>query len=362
MGAPKPFMPLFQVQLTLGEDRKPRFSTEPKVVVFTVTEIFDQGLKSLQEISQIEQKLLPHLFKTNVKMFLKATVRPASRPEEPDPTNKKLLPDENAWVFEEYYDLREKILHCVEPMEKYLRTFDIYEKEYQLDPDAIIKTLDDPDNPPDISDLKKEVIFRQKEATRLSDEIPDNITVSMFKIDCKDIKDTLAQKHIQIAEAVTKLIANRAKANANEIISSFEQMNMKMETTPKDIEELSAIREYMAGVPKDIEKLQTEIDNCMNIYKILDEFQYTFKEEEDYDRKWKVFGSPVETYSKINKTNNQLEKEKEKFLQLMVGNQGEFQNTTKEIDTLVSSFNQYKDAANYEEVAVTARNIQTKLE
>lgn len=247
-------------------------------------------------------------------MFLKATIRPASRPEEPDPNNKKLLPDENAWVFEEFFDLREKILQCVEPMEKYLRTFDIYEKEYQLDPDAIIKNLDDPDNPPDISDLKKEVIFRNKEAKRLSDEIPDSITVSMFKIDCKEIKETLSHKHTYIAEAVTKLIANRAKANANEIISSFEQMNMKMETTPKDIEELSAIKEYMAGVPKDIEKLQAEINNCMNIYKILDEFQYTFKEEEDYDRKWKVFGSPVETYSKINKTNTQLEKEKEKFL------------------------------------------------
>jgi len=46
----------------------------------------------------------------------------------------------------------------------------------------------------------------------------------------------------------------------------------------------------------------------------------------------------------------------------MVGNQTEYQNTVKEIDTLVSGFNQYKDAANFEEVAVTARNIQTKLE
>ena len=163
-------------------------------------------------------------------------------------------------------------MQCVEPMEKYIRTFDIYEKEYQLDPDAIIKTLDDPENPPDVSDLRKEVIFRNKEAKRLTDEIPDHITVSMFKIDCKEIKETLSHKHTYIAEAVTKLIANRAKNTANEIIDNFEKMNMKMETTPKDIEELSAIKDYMAGVPKDIDKLKADIQNCMNVYEILDEF------------------------------------------------------------------------------------------
>ena len=40
-------------------------------------------------------------------MFLKATTRPDMKPDEPDPSDKKLLPDENAWIFEAYFKLRD---------------------------------------------------------------------------------------------------------------------------------------------------------------------------------------------------------------------------------------------------------------
>lgn len=85
------------------------YSTNPNDVVVTLMLIFDNGLKALQEISQPEQKLLPHLFKTNIKMFLKATVRPDFKPDEPDTNDKKALPDENAWVFDAYFKLRESL-------------------------------------------------------------------------------------------------------------------------------------------------------------------------------------------------------------------------------------------------------------
>jgi hypothetical protein len=92
--------PLFSIDLMLGEDNQPMYSTSPNDVVITLMLIFDNGLKALQEISQPEQKLLPHLFKTNIKMFLKATIRPDFKPDDPDPSDKKNLPDENSWVFD----------------------------------------------------------------------------------------------------------------------------------------------------------------------------------------------------------------------------------------------------------------------
>mmetsp|Transcript_9535 Transcript_9535/g.9122 ORF Transcript_9535/g.9122 Transcript_9535/m.9122 type:complete len:139 (-) Transcript_9535:3123-3539(-) len=85
----KPPIPLFSIDLQLGDNNQPQYSTSPAEVVSTIRMIFDNGLKSLQEISQPEQKLLPNLFKTNIKMFLKATVRPDFKPEEPDPNDKR---------------------------------------------------------------------------------------------------------------------------------------------------------------------------------------------------------------------------------------------------------------------------------
>lgn len=74
---------------------------------------------------------------------------------------------------------------------------------------------------------------------------------------------------------------------------------MKICSSPKDIEELTNIRDYMIAVPIEIEKLAADIKACMGVYEILNFFNYKFAEEENYDKKWKVFGAPKETVSKI---------------------------------------------------------------
>lgn len=202
-------------------------------------------------------------------MFLKSTVRPDLKPDEPDATDKMSLPDENAWVYEAYFKLRDSLEQAIQPLDKYIHTYDKYEKEYKLDPEAYIKKLDDDDNPPEIDFLKKDVLFHQGEADRLRNEIPDFIVVSIFKISCREIRSTLALKHEKIAQNEIELIAKQAKQRANELIESFDKMIMKIESQPKDIEELTSIKDYMAAVPNEIEKMNSDIKNCMSIYEIL---------------------------------------------------------------------------------------------
>jgi hypothetical protein len=94
--------------------------------VQSILTIFDSGIKSLQEINQVEQKLMPHLFKTNAKMHLKATVRPEFRPEEPDQDDLTQIPDENTWVFDEFSKLRDCIANIIEPLDQYIVTYNKY--------------------------------------------------------------------------------------------------------------------------------------------------------------------------------------------------------------------------------------------
>jgi hypothetical protein len=75
-------------------------------------------------------------------------------------------------------------------------------------------------------------------------------------------------------------------------MASFEKINMKIESHPKDIEELTALKDFMMGVPNEVEKLQKDIKDTLAIYATLDLFNYKFNDDEDYGRKWKVFGSP----------------------------------------------------------------------
>jgi len=60
---------------------------------------FDHGLSALLEIGQLEQKLLPHLFKSNQKLHLKVPVKPPWMPDVPDKNDKRALPDENTWIY-----------------------------------------------------------------------------------------------------------------------------------------------------------------------------------------------------------------------------------------------------------------------
>ena len=78
-------------------------------------------------------------------------------------------------------------------------------------------------------------------------------------------------------------------------------MNNKIESAPKDIEELTSIKDYMAAVPNEIEKSMGDLKACMQIYEILNSFNYKYHDDEDYDKKWKLYGSPKETIEKIDK-------------------------------------------------------------
>lgn len=135
-----------------------------------------------------------------------------------------------------------------------------------------------------------------------------------------------------------------------------------MESQPKDIEELSSIKDYMAGVPNEIAKLRNDIATGMKIYGILAGFQYKFADEEDYDRQWRLFGSPQETLSRIAKQGNFLDKEKDKFVNIMQQDQVEFDTKVAEIQGLVAKFDENVDMGAYEEVAKNARVLKQKLD
>ena len=195
LGAPKPKFPLFLIDLTLDENDQPAFSHSPSDVVHSILKTFDHGLSALQEISQLEQKLLPNLFKSNQKSYLKVPVKPSGLPEDIDKSNKKLLPDPNGWIWHAYAKLRNKIAECVEPLDNYIATYDKYKAEYALDPVEYIKKMDDEENPAEPEALRKDVMFHRKEAERLNDEIPDSIVVSMFTVKCDSIRKMLVAKH-----------------------------------------------------------------------------------------------------------------------------------------------------------------------
>jgi dynein heavy chain, axonemal len=116
--------PLFVVDLIVSPDSHiPRFTFPPDEIVKKVLGVFDGGVEKLGEIKQIETFLLGKtLFKGQHK-FVKAPQRPQQEPGPPDPT-KKVLPDENAWLWHDFKSLEAALEKAIKPLHDYLQTFD----------------------------------------------------------------------------------------------------------------------------------------------------------------------------------------------------------------------------------------------
>lgn len=68
----------------------------------------------------------------------------------------------------------------------------------------------------------------------------------------------------------------------------------------------------MLAVPSELEKTKKEIDKSMEIYAIMDKYNFKFSEEE-IKRKWLVFGGPKDVLNTIEKQKAIFSKEKNRF-------------------------------------------------
>ena len=166
--------PLFQLDLILkAKNLIPQYSNQPKDIVIKIKEVFEEGVKSLQEIPHIEPKLLKHLFKTQVTKTIKTPVIPPEKPKEPDRNNKKDLVDENKWLWEAFDTLIRNLERSIIPLEEYVKTYSTFEFENQLDPDKHVNDLDEGETPITPEELRLDIFKHKEKEQKLLERIPE---------------------------------------------------------------------------------------------------------------------------------------------------------------------------------------------
>lgn len=109
-------------------------------------------------------------------------------------------------------------------------------------------------------------------------------------------------------------------------------------------------------IPGTIEKLKQEINGCMDIYGILDEFNFEFTSS-DLDQKWYLYGSPQKVVQVIESQSQTLDKQKEQFVKAMEAEQEEFEETLDNLAITVGGFYAFDDLNRYEEIAVDVESV-----
>jgi len=70
-------------------------------------------------------------------------------------------------------------------------------------------------------------------------------------------------------------------------------MERKIRARPKSIKELTNMQEYLDNIPGDLEKIKLTIDECMDVFTMLEGFGYKFPVDE-LNKRWEVYGYPKE--------------------------------------------------------------------
>lgn len=81
-----------------------------------------------------------------------------------------------------------------------------------------------------------------------------------------------AAKYRDIVDKEIKLIAQKAKDTNYTLTARFGEIAEKVQKVPKTIDDMTDTKKYIAEVGIQIEKMKKEIDECMTMYNLLDEF------------------------------------------------------------------------------------------
>ena len=342
------------------EENTFQYSVQPEKFVEMTLEMFDRTLGDLSKIPDIEGKILQDADRRET--FLRTPIRPTEKPEDlPEGRERfRKVVDENKWLWDLYERLKICLENSILPLSQYISTFDQYREVLALDPEQLIKELEEEDPPRTEESLRDEIYkYRQREE-EIRKAIPKEIHVSCFLINNKDILELLAGKFATMQRNLIDLIAKRARNKTYILMSDFIQMESKIKSFPKGIEELTELSEYLSMLPGKLDKVKEDIDANMEIYTILEEFHYKFSIE-DLNRKWQVYAFPSEIAELIETRKLSLKKERARFYEQMIAHQAEFKENIDNLERTIQTFHQYQKLENHEEVASIATSINESL-
>lgn len=357
----EPF-PLFTVELSaVGKpEEMPIYSQDIKKVVDIALRLFDKGIEDNQQIMQVEPKIMQQFFKSIVKLNLRVPFRPQKKPSYITRDDKKELED-NAWLDEYYEKLKVELTRAIQPMEAYRALYNQYREEFMLNIEDEKKKLEDQENPMSAQDLKRYISKHKEMEKLLLSEIPKRVQVSVFLIECKEMRKKLAEKHSELVKEAKTTLKERAKVFTAGITEAFEAMKNKIKKQASSIEDLTNIRSFITSeVPSLVEKQKLDIEKMMEAYDILDEYNEKLQREE-LSNKWSAFRRPKELLEIIEEQKAVLAKREDGLYSAMQGSQVEFKEELSKMEDIVGNLKTYTDINQYEEVAKKTANYREKI-
>jgi dynein heavy chain len=258
--------------------------------------LFEKAVEELKTIPDLEPKILEGLNKAKkTETFILTPILPKKAPEVPDPTNvPRRYADENKWVWDLREELRCHLEKAVKPLSEFRRSFDKYKGVLGIRPEEFVREISSGENQANLEFIKGQILKWQREERRLKEQIPEEIQVGCFVINCKEVLRILLGKYQEINKKLIEMLARKLKESGSAILRSMQEIEKELYQPPQDIESLSQLKEFVdIELPERLEQLESQTETCVQIYEMLESQSYKLKQAE-LDNRWKLIGKPRE--------------------------------------------------------------------
>ena len=117
--------------------------------------------------------------------------------------------------------------------------------------------------------------------------IPANVVeLGLVAVDATAIRNQLTDKHDTIIQSLLSLLKKHIATNGRKLLSTFEGMAKRLQSFPRNIEELSTLQEYCTTAPSTIEEMAELTTNLYSDFDCLE--SYSFQAPVLFNQRWEI--------------------------------------------------------------------------
>eukprot|EP00435_Cladocopium_sp_Y103_P028929 s186_g7.t1 len=249
-------------------------------------------------------------------------------------------------------------------LDEYLSLFSEYEELLKLEPAAFVQTKVDAEIT--TGEAKQCILEQVEKESEVLDSIPESVVIGLFEVSCQEIRKSRAPgmaiewEPVKISELLLEMLLTRFRDGAQEIIDGYSGIFSQLRKTPKDIEEVASMREYIGTVPAEIMKLAPDTKRCLDTYGVLEEFGVQLTADDFYQR-WRVFGCPKSTFDLVAKVEDDIKELEAQFETAQQQEQADFYESIVDVAKTIENFSQYSEFEKLDEIYENVESVNERL-
>ena len=336
--------PIYLIDIIIegtGNNAKFKYSTDIGKFIEMPLICMKKPLKAMQKLTQVEKLVMVNIF-WSYEPFL-ATLHPS-----------------------EVVHLEEKLQKSMEknidPLRKYLSTYDKHLKFLHLDIDQYFTDLQDRhDDIYSMSvEIKKLVQKHINAAVKIESTIPITIDVGLSAVNASSVRETLASKHRDIAQKLLILLQKQNLESTSEVNKIYSDIFHRMAYNPSNIEDLTELEEFLGTIENTLKVNSKIADKLIKNFELLDEFKHD-QPFTDFQSKWNIIGWPKKILDRKIEVEEKMLLVKAGFDNDMIEEQEGFVEHLKGLKQEVLDLNRFTNIDHVDQVSTYVTNLKDKL-